>query len=600
MTILSKKHLLLVTVAVSIVATFPACRTAPKETGYAGFVRREKTVFLMENHCHALVAWQMIGASNATVIHIDAHDDCRPVSTQNLTVIERLLNEKAYAEIFDRSDTGRFLDMRIKNADMLYDLGNFIYPALKLGLVSNVYWVVPQPRIETGQRDDLLALTQIMLPGSITGPTRYPAGGFQIDWEGRTMHILTLEDLPVMPEGCILDLDIDFFAFPRAMTDEHLIAQVNRNPEDVFRYLRERVPKPSGTTISASVWGGYLPLLLRFLADAAFDFYTVGAFPEDANRLLNAYKSLRKRTTPNAPQVDSGAYTAAANHFAALTTLATGNTSACKRQMLRAASLTPVYMKGFLDAAEALTSMKRYSDARNFIDAFEKENGRETYNSIAVRALLSLASGDGEAALKDSSRLTDWDSNAYTLLIHGSALSANGKHLEARSTFEALIAKAPRNAAAYFNIGALLQGNGEIDKAIESYSTAIALRSDFWQALENLGHIMLQRGELDQAELLLRKALDINQFSVTSANNLGLVYARQRKFEKAILTLRRGIDMSPGNTTLRLNLAEALLVTGEHAKAKQLCLDILANETSSKATALIQQIKIKEGGGRKD
>ncbi len=566
------------------------CAGPPGQKDYRGFTRRAGNVMLMENHCHSLVAWHMLEAKHATLVHIDAHDDCRPLSEEKLHRIRALLEAGDYDQVFEQSDTERFLNLKVRDEDLLYTLGDFIYPAMELGLVSNTYWIVPQPVITPAERDRLTALMKTNLPGASVTSTRFPAGGFELSWRGRFFRVITFEDLPALPSGCLLDIDIDVFAFRKAMTEEHLVAQVNRNPADVFKYLEEKVPAPAAVTISASVWGGYLPLLLRFLADAAFDFYTTGSFPADAEILLNSYKDIRTGLAEPPPPPSNETYLPAWLHFSALTHLSKGDAELCLKHLSRAADICPVYRKGLLDAAEALTSMGRNTEAMGFIEKFEARGGR-TYNSRAVRALSLLKSGDAKTALDISHELHGWSSNPYTMLIYGSALVANNRGAEAKKVFEELLTKAPGHSAAHFNLGLIHQQAANAPAAITEYERAIRSKTDFWQARENLGHLLLETGRLTEAEDMLKSTLQINPYSVTSVNNLGLALARQRRYAEAIEMFRKGLSLAPRSSTLKLNLAEALHATGRAKEAYDLCEQVIDTEDEVKARALMRKLQ---------
>ena len=568
----------------------------PEGTGCPGFIRQSGNVYLMENHCHALPAWHREGVSNATLVHVDAHDDCRPVSSSKTERIRQLLESKDYSSLFNESDTWAFLSLRKRSSDLLYDLGNFIFPAMELGIVSNVYWVVPQPLITDLDRLTLAALMMKSLDGSAITETQFPAGGFELEWKGRLFRILTYEDLPDLPAGCLLDIDIDVFAFPRAMTEDHLVAQVNRNPDDVLRYVRDKVPEPEAVTISASVWGGYLPLMLRFLADASFDFFTDGTFPEDARTLLAAYRSIRDNTPQPLASPREPTYAAAFLHFSAMVKLSHGDIEACRTMMEEAAKLKPVYKKGLLDAAEGLISMTRPEDALALIDNFEHLSGGVTYNSIAVRALAFLKSGDTNSALQAATRLTDWERNPYTLLIYGSALTACGKPDEAKRVFTDLAEIAPNHAPAHFNLGLLEQQAGNTNAAIREYREAIEIRPGFWQAQENLGHILLEGAYYEQAEQMLQAAIKANPYSVASLNNLGLALLRQKRYDEALAFFDRALALKPGETTLQLNLAEALYRSGDKAGAAE----ALSAVNDERAKALLRIINSSSPGAEKD
>ncbi len=272
--------------------------SADQPSPIPGVVRHTNSVYLVENHSSAGMIWYRSGKRGLTVVHLDAHDDCRYVPPGKLAELDRLRLAGEWDEIFRLSDLSTVTGFKVRPGDTLFDLGNFITPCMADGTVSRLIWVVPDLVLNDRARSRLKGHLASALRLQSPQFTDHADGSFSFPLLEGTMVVTTLDALSPLPPGAILDLDVDFFAFPRALTDIHLAGELQWDPESVCDRLLEAVPSPLLTTISASVYGGYLPLMFRVLADACFDRLALGAYPDYARRHLAAITELRRTAAP--------------------------------------------------------------------------------------------------------------------------------------------------------------------------------------------------------------------------------------------------------------------------------------------------------------
>src|SRR2546429_6125546 len=97
-------------------------------------------VVMMEDHDGAYYAWKQAGVRGRILLHIDAHIDWAWIGdrdprdlleARSLAEVESLLRERCLWNLSDR------------RPDDLIHIGNYIYPALKEGIVKEFYWIVP-------------------------------------------------------------------------------------------------------------------------------------------------------------------------------------------------------------------------------------------------------------------------------------------------------------------------------------------------------------------------------------------------------------------------------------------------------------------------
>jgi tetratricopeptide (TPR) repeat protein len=195
-----------------------------------------KSHYLMENHDEAYQIWRKAGVRDRILVHLDAHDD-----------------------VWWLKDQGQIT------------IANFICPALKEGLVREVYWVVPDKTWENPQslKPVLRHLKKIIKKYS-GKPRPIQIGPEEISVRvlDKPLRVCPLGALPHFPEAVLLDIDVDYLVIPRAChsSDQHR-ALPWCWPEDLVARLNGQGLRTDLVTIAYSVEGGYTPLKWKYLGD---------------------------------------------------------------------------------------------------------------------------------------------------------------------------------------------------------------------------------------------------------------------------------------------------------------------------------------------
>jgi Flp pilus assembly protein TadD len=529
-------------------------------------------VYLMENHSASYLVWHSLGVTNATVVHVDAHDDCRAIAPEKLQRLQQMTRARDYESIHRLSDPGFAQRFEVSPSQYLFDLGNYVYPCLVDGTVSDYWWVVPDATLDAGRQQFLMAHLKGVLKLQSLDATAAGENGFWFPVRGARFHVTTLDELPRMPPGTLLDFDIDSFSLTPALTDQHVPGRLPWRPEVICDRLESCVSNAPIITIASSVPGGFLPLALRFIADACKQRFTTGRYPEYARNLLEAVETMRmtggKPGTALEPPGDP-AFTSAYLHVKALTLLMDGRCAEALDSIGQAAGPPrPVYAKGYLDASEALLYMQRPSMAATAIDRFEALQGLPTEDSLAARVRVCLETGDTRRAEAISRRLIEWNRQPHFMLLRGGVLTEMGRFQEASEMFGEVLERMPNHALAVYDLGLALERQGKTEEAVRCYQRALQLRPGMSVALENLGHLMLAQGAWKDAEVLLREAVGISPGKVSTLNNLGLALFRQEKFDEAVVYFLKARDLNAGLPEVHLNLGRAFLALGKREEAR--------------------------------
>lgn len=532
----------------------------PPSAPIPGVVRQTNNVYLVENHSSAGMIWYRSGRRGLTVVHLDAHDDCRYVPPETIGKLDQLRKARAWDEIFRLSDLSTVSGFKVRPKETLFDLGNFIYPCMADGTVSRFIWVVPDLSMDDTSRARLKGHLGSALRLATPEFTDHEDGSFSFPLLKGTMVVTSLNAMSALPPGAILDLDVDFFAFPRALTDIHLEGDMQWAPESVCGRLAEMVPDPALTTISASVYGGYLPLMFRFLADACFDRLASGSYPAYARRHLDTVLAMRRTASPVPlpPAPTDAVYEPAYQHLAGLLKLIERKPTEAFTHMERAASLSPVYRKAWLDSAEALRYMGDLEAAQESIRRFEHDMGHATTGSRTEQVHLLRLLDRFDEAEGMARELADWNPDPHLLLLHGGVLAQMQRYDEASEVYHRVLAIHPQDYLAAYNLAYVHDQQGKTAEAITYYRATVALRDDFAAAHENLGFLLMRKKAFTGAEVHLRRALEINPNKATAWGNLGSVLLETDRPEDAVPCFRKALELAPDLAKVHEGLAVAL------------------------------------------
>lgn len=217
----------------------------------------EVPTFLFEDHCESYIHWKSKGLKNLCVIHVDAHLD---VSEDGLAddLLEKMKNCRTSFE----------LEQFRRNDDILwggFHPGNYLYPAIREGIVSKLVWVIPEwlpgrRNLLNWAKEDLQEWIEITL--SDYDSLRMKGEKVSGKLLGCEFEICFLKDLKAQGENIAWDIDSDY------LIDNNDCASMS--PEELVSNLRKKAPNPVIITIAYSVNGGYLPPHQKYLGDLIF------------------------------------------------------------------------------------------------------------------------------------------------------------------------------------------------------------------------------------------------------------------------------------------------------------------------------------------
>ncbi|MFP4265395.1 MAG: hypothetical protein ACLFRC_06285, partial [Desulfonatronovibrionaceae bacterium] len=253
----------IIALLIFLTAAVAGCALSERDTRKP---RVKSPPFVVQDHSQALPHWARLGIRNATLINFDAHDDMRRIPEQKMEALRLIYcsgDAAALEEAGGPGNTG------------LYNIGNFIYAAVGLGIVQEVYWVIPFTYFQDDHPGRLLR--QFMLdygfPRDVVNTFELSEGVYTGIYMGIPVTLCSLENLPGAKKRFLVSLDADFLP---AHAEWHGCDRLT-SMERLFSALRDSRIQMNDFLISYSVNGGYLSVLDRWLIPACSDFACGGA-----------------------------------------------------------------------------------------------------------------------------------------------------------------------------------------------------------------------------------------------------------------------------------------------------------------------------------
>lgn len=225
-------------------------------------------IFLIEDHLQAYYTWKKLNVKKTTLVHFDAHLDFGFQEIKD--PLQSIKEAKSVNDLKSHLEKLVLFEKLKLKKEKLTNIGNYIYPAMREGMIKDFYWVVPGDKKEF--RKCLPVFKKMLVNFKKIDPCqqnkpRVKKGIIESTLYGHCFFICCLENLPKIKEEVLLDIDVDFLVIDSI---RNAVATQKISQRKIWiepRELISKIPNWSIATISYSVNGGFTPLKFKYLGD---------------------------------------------------------------------------------------------------------------------------------------------------------------------------------------------------------------------------------------------------------------------------------------------------------------------------------------------
>lgn len=172
------------------------------------------------------------------------------------------------------------------------------------------------------------------------------------------------------------------------------------------------------------------------------------------------------------------------------------------------------------------------------------------------------------AALDHAKRAAAADKeNIWYRFLLADLYSQNGKLDEAATVYREILAKWPDRYEVYFDLANMLAYGGKVDEAIKVYAEQekrFGLSEEL--IMQEFG-MLSESGRSAELQALVERAIKAHPNDPRYQGLLAEVYDQQGEHEKALAQYRKTLELDPGNSMVRIALAEHYYSTGKMDEA---------------------------------
>lgn len=444
--------------------------------------RPPKAIVMIEDHDGAYNAWKELGVRAKTLVHIDAHIDFgwipeldlqAVLDVNNAFQLEELLNKKPLWNPFTKARR------------TMMNIGNYIYPAIKDGMVHKFYWIVPDPtwRSARGQRYLRDTIRWILkVKQYVTSELEIRADSLFCRIHDTDIFVMPLANLPGFSEGVLLDIDVDYMLTPFAWDDTDPFRTPWIFPEELAENIRSKNMGIDALTIAYSVNGGFTPLRFKHLGDELRSLFDNDNNPKERGL------ALLKREGMNLEKEKR--YNEAIASYEAAAALDNADTSAYFNLCLlyldikndpdkaryfynKAVSLDKTYARAYNNRGIIYLNQGKPKKARL---EYEKFLGLDEDNVFVLSSLGYIALAEKRYAAADDlfDKVLAQDASDKRSLFGKAAICFKAGRLKAaEDLFVKLADMSPDDPAVYWYLAKISEKSGLVQKAIEWYKKSV-------------------------------------------------------------------------------------------------------------------------------
>ncbi len=234
---------------------------------------------------------------------------------------------------------------------------------------------------------------------------------------------------------------------------------------------------------------------------------------------------------------------------------------------------------------QAYIAEKKYNEAiielRNAVQ-IDARFGEARYQLAEAYAQI----GDADSAFREYVRSADLLPEANVQLKAGMLLLLSGRHEDAKTRADKVLAADPSNIDAHILLGNALAGMKNFDAAVEQMQRAIKTDPNPGLSYASLGNFELQRGNRSEAEAAYAKAIELDPTSAPARVALGNYRLAIEDRGQAEVAFLKALELDP-HSVIALRSTVALYLTSRQLDRAEPFLLKLIEETKDSTPSFV-------------
>lgn len=227
------------------------------------------------------------------------------------------------------------------------------------------------------------------------------------------------------------------------------------------------------------------------------------------------------------------------------------------------------YDQAYLTVGDFYLRMEDGDSAiREYKDGIAKDPKKKlTYQKREIEVLMREGKRS-EAAEVNAQILKDVPDDNDARGLSATFLLDKGDIAKALAELQAVVARAPENPVAHYNLGRAHSARGEYEQARQQFQKAIDLRGDYVMAQLALAQLQVSRSEFEAALKTAEKILAIDKGNVNARLIESASLMGQRKFGDSRVLLDAMLKTNPGSPDVLFQLGVVNLAENKYKEAE--------------------------------
>ena len=237
-------------------------------------------------------------------------------------------------------------------------------------------------------------------------------------------------------------------------------------------------------------------------------------------------------------------------------------------------------------SVESLTGSQEIEQARpSILDTFKldqaiklakkrskegsQDEARSIYQDVLVKFPKNKRASDGIQALSgghvgEESKVQDPPKDQQESLVN---LYSQRQLQQVLERAEVLLKQFPNSGFLYNISGAVYKGLGKLDASVKAYNKAIAINPDYAEAYYGMGITFIEQGKLEEAIEAYKKVLSLKPDYADAYNNIGAALQEKGELDEAIEAYNKALAIKPDYAEAYNNMGITFIEQGKLEEA---------------------------------